>query len=462
MKCPYCNQENKDTALMCEFCGERFDNTKNVAVNKESVSTNNLNEDSKKSTSAPILIGIIGLLAVVGLLFALAGGSGSKDGANLMEASLNVLFADSYEVQQVIELTNIEVQSNDPSAAMAANMIKGLKLEINHIANNKDFKYEGDINISLQGMSFFGGEYFLSKESGGVKIPMMYPSALYVEWLDLVGLIQEEANGSFDFASFEPYKELLDFKSYDSYKNLSLDKYVKFYDDFYDSKITGTKSVKEELVTKNATENVSGKEYAMKFSYEDAEELNRGLFQIIKEDANLKAFIVEFSSKFIDIVIENQDYVMYGLLNGNYNVANWESYMEDELKALKLQIEPAITYVFGQLDTVYSEIYDDPEYVDLMDKIKMDFDAKYFVDNNNFLRKSVAKMTMDMDIEGEIIKLEMTVSEAYNKINEEVDFAGYGEDAVNVGKLSMEELEALFGSIYESLGGDMFFNSFGF
>lgn len=32
MKCPICNEINKESALMCEFCGEKFDKTSEVNI----------------------------------------------------------------------------------------------------------------------------------------------------------------------------------------------------------------------------------------------------------------------------------------------------------------------------------------------------------------------------------------------------------------------------------------------
>lgn len=468
MKCPKCNQENKDTALMCEFCGERFDKpveeNNDVKVPNEPAKTGT-NTVEKKSNTGLIIGAVIALVAVVGIIAALANGSDKNKTADKMfESYINTLTADSYEAYQKIELTNVELDINDPNVMMIENMLKGVSIELTNKVDKNQMKMEGDISLSLQGVNFVGGEYYISKDEVGFKVPMLYQKAMYIKWIDLINLIQAESGIEVDMAVFEPYKELLDLESYNTFDKVSLDPYIEVYEDFYSDALTDTKSKKETVETKSASEEVKGTEYTLELNYDDSIKVNEDLFKVLEKDENLKAFIIEFGERFIQTVIDNQDYKMYALISsGNFNsygINRWEDYMEQELTTIKSQVSMGVNMAFSQLTNIYNEAYSGPEYEEMMEGLDMTVNTKWFVDEDNYFRKSLTTMTMEMEVEGEGILLEADATAAYNKINEEIEFNGMEADAINLGTLTAEEAEALVNGIIESLGGDMFLESF--
>lgn len=465
MKCPKCNQENKDTALMCEFCGERFDKSvednNEVKVSDEPVETGT-NTVEKKSNTGLIIGAVIALVAVVGIIAALANGSDKNKTADKMfESYINTLTADSYEAYQKIELTNVELDINDPNVMMIENMLKGVSIELTNKVDKNQMKMEGDISLSLQGVNV-GGEYYISKDEVGFKIPMLYQKAMYIKWIDLINLIKAESGVEFDIAVFEPYKELLALETYEN--KISLDPYIEVYEDFYSDALTDTKTKKETVETKDASEEVKGTEYSLEFDYEDSIKLNEEMVKALSEDENLKAFIIEFVERFIQTIIDNQDYKMYALLTSgdfnNYGITQWQDYMEQELTTVKAQINMGVNMGFSFLSNINNQAYSDINYEEIMEAFDMNMNTKWFVDENNYFRKGLTSVSINMEENDESVLIEGTSAAAYNKINEEIEFNGMEADAINLGTLTAEEVEALVNGIIESLGGDMFLESF--
>jgi hypothetical protein len=448
MKCPKCNQENKDTAIICEFCGEKLDNNLELSTS----------ETEEKKSNKGIIIGIvIAIVAVIGIVIAL--GKGSDDEKNvdkMFDAYLNTLKANSYEVTQNIDLNNVKITADDPNVMMAENMLNGLGIEFTNKLDKKQLKVEGKIAFKVQNVDFVGVEYYINKKLAGVNIPILLNKTVFITWKDLINQVKQNTGMELDIKMLEPYKELLNLDNYETANKLSIDPYMEIYKNFY---------VDAEIEDKDTTvtisdEEVKGTEYALKYNYKDSAKINEQLFEVIGKDENLKAFIIELGEKFIQTVIDNEDYQMYGFITTNDINAydKWEDRMSEELNIYKSQVKTGVNLGFSQLSNVYSQTYDTEQYDKIMEAMNMDIDQKMFVDKNNYLRKVDSNIALNIEEEDQKFSMDIVSTASYNKINENIEFKNIENDAINLFDLNSQELFNLINQISEKLKSSSILN----
>lgn len=447
----------------------------------------------KKKSKLPVLLVILVLIAAIsgaGYVFGreFVASLFKTPEERLVDGFFNSMEARSGEFYYVLELEELEIDSGDPeSDKMLQDILGDMKVESSVIYDQKAREMEGTLNLKMMGTSLVKADYYLNDDYVIVDVPLLYDEPMYWELHALIDSIRTGMNDGtlesslsmfgetpdaplvspivpedtyIDFElldeSFEDYKDLLDRDTFKSYDSIDWTPYKEVMIPYFEDAIDGMEESEFEMEF-DSDVTYDGVRYEIDYNYEDNSDMVFELVEVLSEDENIRAFLEEVFTTWIERIIENEDYAMYALISSESmdDVDEWDSDYEDELMDQLDDILDNMDDAFDDLSDTIEDAKDDAYYStdvdidELMDALAITM--TYDLDNAGYLRSqlmeiegSIAEATggmANMPVALKIDKIKIKSMTEFNNLDQEVDIDGIDkDDAIDVGSMDEEEL----------------------
>lgn len=482
MKCNQCNYENSPSAKYCESCGSRlFDQAAegSESLNPElsqvemdermnlikegqegNLSYDDLDEGvikepinpypeagkpkKKKGLILILVLVIVVAIAAAGVTF---GQNFLKtDEERLMEAMIMTQEAKQKSVKGEFGFNDFKLEGvGVMEAAMAENIIKGLKINYQMMSDTEKYEAYGEMSFKMSGSELIKIGFFLNKEFIGISIPALYEHVVYVNWKDIKDiLIKYEVATEDDLANIEmdpekaiekieAYIEALNYENYDTYANLDVKKYEELLFGYYADFIIEVLKEKHTMDLDGESYEFGDRIYYMDMDYSKSYDSLMTFYRELIADPVIKQMVLEGMERFIAAIIAQEDDLMFNVLMSADEVMpvwGWKSENAAKLNELR---DRAKTEIDKGYDAFIAE----------MDK---ELNGEEYKEMETFIKDIYGEIDMDvtMVLEGDYLKgQEMTITITDSII-----------DAINDSQLMQEEMVDQYGGSY-GLGAGM-------
>ncbi|GMQ60378.1 hypothetical protein AN1V17_47780 [Vallitalea sediminicola] len=508
-KCPKCNGECLEESTFCGICGYKFtDKTEPEIINEENILMENDNEQLNKTDNNPIednpieksnmgdevvdnnvieeglyevveegaveenvtndndsnnnnakkgnkvIAGVaVGLIvAVLALATVLIFGKDlfSEKGAEdkLVAAYEKLIDANTIDATYKFSFTDLDIQgmdTTDPQAALAVNIVKDFSFDVNTKMDRKEHIMEGVINVNMKNNKLLAADFYIDKELMGINIPFIYDKTFYMTWDSLFNKLKEETDISINW---KDYLELLDKDNYPSAKQIDRSKYNKLTSEFVKG-ILG--DVTKESV-RIGDENINCDKYPIQFDYVKMMEFTMKIMDEMVTDEDAKAFIYEVIDKVSEKIIANEDYTYFEMT---------EEEFKNGIEDFKNNYEEMLEELDGK--SILEKLAEEGEFdINALPELKeagINVSADLYIDKNNNIRK--IDFIEEINDTETNMKMGVKFEAVINSINKKLEFKGIDKStSVNPIELDQQQLEKLIVDMQNTIMSKIMTNPF--
>lgn len=392
-----------------------------------------------KSKKAPIFVGLLAVLAIVGLLTGLYFTVGKNMFATPTERTVTAIknIADVKAVDVTTEL-KLKLDGATGENILIKDMAEGMSIKVGGKYDQEKKKGALDIALVYKKQSVVGMKAYIDEDTVIITSDELLEQPLYAKLKDLEKLAGAEmAAPTFDEEKLAPYKDFIkDLKKDSNYKTVA-----KTYGDFFEEVLT-------EFTKKNGSVDIKvvegGKEKTVKtdeivMTIDDAfiKKVVKGLLEKVVADKKLQALIKDKAQDFYDIAEKNGDLEDMDLDEESFKeaMADFDTSWDEAMVKLK-----------NGLDTMDEELAD----------LNFNSTAKFRIDSKNRLRQ----LTYEVEA-GEVLGEAMGMEGLSGSIIAEVTYNAFDGDVViekpstdggkNLAEMDEYELMDMMGTITQKL-----------
>ncbi len=546
MKCKACGYENNDSSKYCESCGNRMFDPEGMSQEtpepeltvrpepveetyegpadsqvegmdqqagdfsdiEDQVISQPVNpyqeEGPKKKKKWPILVVALVLIVAIGAAGVVFGQSLMKsDEERLVDAMKKTSESKQISAMGEFGFNDFKLEGvGVMEAAMVENIIKGLK--INYVMMSDTDKYEAymEMKVKMSGSELIQVGLFLNKEFVAISIPALYDEVVYVNWVDIKDiLIQYEIASQEDLEDFdinpdeiieklEAYIEALDYRNYESYSDLDVEKYENLMYGTYTDSIVEVEKGSYAMDLDGDTIDFGDRVYTMDLDYGKMYDNSINLYKELIADDAVKPMIHEGLERFFAAVIAQEDDFMFNvILEASDGMAEWDGWKSeyvDKINEIKDKVKEEIDKGYDEFAKEFAGSFEDEEYLQMERFIKdiygeIDMEMTLVLEDGYYkgqemtitLNDSIIDamndsalvqeeldnaydpygmsmglgMMEDMDI---LFEIQLYNKMFFKQLDEEIDFEQLPASAVDFSKLSQEDLLAMYMEISEN------------
>lgn len=387
------------------------------------------NNTQQPKNNKNMLYIIIALVAIVGIAaFALMGKGGSSDKNLTSVEKLMEAYKSSMNMKQIDgDLTvkgSFETTSEDPSEQAVAELLNKISLTANVKVDMDTNQVEEAFKLNVEDQELVSAAIYIDDKIMAGSVPLLFEGWAYGE----VEKINELSGQSFNFG--ETMKNALELYDFSDIENIDAvkEKYLTFAKENIDPMITVENGVE---ITDGYEKAHKTDKYTIVLTPENSLELVTKFVEIAKDDEDLKNVIIAKVDDYMDYMAKST-----GLPQDQLDM------MFADLVEAKKEIQD--NYVEG-MNEVYTALTS--EEMEIPEELKtLNLEISFYLENKNIVAQDMG-INFDMDQEGTTYKLNITMNQVINKINEKIDFTaidlenGYNltsEDGEDANKLMQE------------------------
>jgi hypothetical protein len=387
------------------------------------------NNTQQPKNNKNMLYIIIALVAIVGIAaFALMGKGGSSDKNLTSVEKLMEAYKNSMNMKQIDgDLTvkgSFETTSEDPSEQAVAELLNKISLTANVKVDMDTNQVEEAFKLNVEDQELVSAAIYIDDKIMAGSVPLLFEGWAYGE----VEKINELSGQSFNFG--ETMKNALELYDFSDIENIDAvkEKYLTFAKENIDPMITVENGVE---ITDGYEKAHKTDKYTIVLTPENSLELVTKFVEIAKDDEDLKNVIIAKVDDYMDYMAKST-----GLPQDQLDM------MFADLVEAKKEIQD--NYVEG-MNEVYTALTS--EEMEIPEELKtLNLEISFYLENKNIVAQDMG-INFDMDQEGTTYKLNITMNQVINKINEKIDFTaidlenGYNltsEDGEDANKLMQE------------------------
>lgn len=387
------------------------------------------NNTQQPKNNKNMLYIIIALVAIVGIAaFALMGKGGSSDKNLTSVEKLMEAYKSSMNMKQIDgDLTvkgSFETTSEDPSEQAVAELLNKISLTANVKVDMDTNQVEEAFKLNVEDQELVSAAIYIDDKIMAGSVPLLFEGWAYGE----VEKINELSGQSFNFG--ETMKNALELYDFSDIENIDAvkEKYLTFAKENIDPMITVENGVE---ITDGYEKAHKTDKYTIVLTPENSLELITKFVEIAKDDEDLKNVIIAKVDDYMDYMAKST-----GLPQDQLDM------MFADLVEAKKEIQD--NYVEG-MNEVYTALTS--EEMEIPEELKtLNLEISFYLENKNIVAQDMG-INFDMDQEGTTYKLNITMNQVINKINEKIDFTaidlenGYNltsEDGEDANKLMQE------------------------
>lgn len=268
------------------------------------MSTNENLENKTEQKSPMKLIGIIALVVVIGLaVFFMTKGGSKTPYDKINDASMKITNANTLEIKgsaTVSNKVNKAKEEDKESIEKVNEMINNLAYNYSFKMDKDNKKYFASLGYSIKDTNLINVNIYADKDSFQLNIPALSSKTLYFKWDDYDNMAEKL---NLPKLHLKDYKKLFDVSDSPNFKKLS-----KKYMDL-SKKELGHKALlsKEQVEIELNSKKYNTKEYSFTLNQEESFGFNKKMIDTIKEDKELKEFLISKGEEFLKIARENGD-----------------------------------------------------------------------------------------------------------------------------------------------------------
>ena len=470
MFCEKCGAQLEAGARFCSVCGYAANNgqtnqqtqpTQQFNYNTEQGNmnyssdlgnqgyTNNFNNNGynpqmqpspmPKSKKAPVIVGLLAVLAIVALFTGLYLTVGKNMLASPTKKTMTAV-TNLSKVNAVDMTTELRLKLNGASGEniLIKDMAEGISIKIGGKYDKDKEQGVFDLALVYKKQSIVDMKAYVDKDIVVITSDELLEEPLYADIKELEKLAGSDfTSASFDMDKLAPYQDFIKGLEKDSdYKAVS-----KTYGDFFEEVL---KEFTKKAGSVDVTVIEGGKEKTIKtdeivMTIDDAfiKKVVKGLLEKVSEDKNLKALIKDKAQDFYDIAEKNGD-----LEDMDLDEESFKEAMED----FDAKWDEAMEEIKSNLDDMDAELAD----------LKFNSTAKFRVDSKNRLRQ----LTYEVEA-GELMGEAMGMPGLSGSVIIETTFNAFDGDvkiekpstngAKNLAEMDEYEMMSIMGAITEKL-----------
>jgi hypothetical protein len=387
------------------------------------------NNTQQPKNNKNMLYIIIALVAIVGIAaFALMGKGGSSDKNLTSVEKLMEAYKSSMNMKQIDgDFTvkgSFETTSEDPSEQAVTELLNKISLTANVKVDMDTNQVEEAFKLNVEDQELVSAAIYIDDKIMAGSVPLLFEGWAYGE----VEKINELSGQSFNFG--ETMKNALELYDFSDIENIDAvkEKYLTFAKENIDPMITVENGVE---ITDGYEKAHKTDKYTIVLTPENSLELVTKFVEIAKDDEDLKNVIIAKVDDYMDYMAKST-----GLPQDQLDM------MFADLVEAKKEIQD--NYVEG-MNEVYTALTS--EEMEIPEELKtLNLEISFYLENKNIVAQDMG-INFDMDQEGTTYKLNITMNQVINKINEKIDFTaidlenGYNltsEDGEDANKLMQE------------------------
>ncbi len=548
MKCKSCGYENNDDAKYCESCGSRLSDAPEMKesvpqeestisadqeASHEAIGESTLTEEisgdvqsdnysdiedqvinqpvnpyqdevAKKKKKWPIFLVILVLVLAIGTVGVVFGQNLFKsDEERLIDAMKKTSACKQISAMGEFGLKDFTLEGvGVMESAMVENIVKGLK--VNYALMSDTDKYEAymEMSVKMSGSELIQVGLFLNKEFVAISIPALYDEIVYINWTDIKDtLIKYEIATEEDLKDFdinpdeviekiEAYIEALDYRNYESFADLDVEKYEKYIYGNYTDSIVDIVKGSYSMELDGDTYEFGDRVYNLNLDYGEMYDNSINLYKELVADEAIKPMIDEGLERFFAVVIAQEDDFMFNLiLEMNDEMAEWDGWKSeyvDKINEIKDKAKEEIDKTYEEFASEIAGSLEDDEYLqmerfikDIYNEINMDMtivlEDDYYkgqemtitindsiidaMKDSVFLQEEMEDsydpygmgMGLDMMESMDILfEIQMYNKMYFKQLDEEIDFEELPASAVDFNKLSQDDLFEMYMEMSEN------------
>lgn len=268
------------------------------------MSTNQNLEDKNTQKSPMKLIAILAVIVVIGIAaFFMTKGGSKTPYDKINEASMQLQKAKTLEIKGNATISNTVINAKEEDKED----IEKVNEMINNLAYNYEFKmdkdnskYFGSFGYSIKDTDLININLYADSNSFQLNVPALSSKTLYFKWDDYDNMAEKL---ELPKLHIKDYKKLLNITDYPNFKKLE-----KKYMDLSKKELAHKATVsKEQVEIELDSKKYNTKEYSFALNQEESFNFNKKIIDTIKEDKDLKEFLISKGEDFLKIARSNGD-----------------------------------------------------------------------------------------------------------------------------------------------------------
>ncbi len=360
------------------------------------MSTNQNLEDKNTQKSPMKLIAILAVIVVIGIAaFFMTKGGSKTPYDKINEASMQLQKAKTLEIKGNATISNTVINAKEEDKED----IEKVNEMINNLAYNYEFKmdkdnskYFGSFGYSIKDTDLININLYADSNSFQLNVPALSSKTLYFKWDDYDNMAEKL---ELPKLHIKDYKKLLNITDYPNFKKLE-----KKYMDLSKKELAHKATVsKEQVEIELDSKKYNTKEYSFALNQEESFNFNKKIIDTIKEDKDLKEFLIS----------KGEDFLKIARSNGDAEILEIPKDFSFDTEENRSKMDEFITEMASNFDDI----------IKMTNETGVDTNVvtKYRIDEKDILRQMVQESTSTTKVPEEGLDMTISTKSTFDIIN---------------------------------------------
>ncbi|MCT4585856.1 MAG: hypothetical protein N4A54_13095 [Peptostreptococcaceae bacterium] len=360
------------------------------------MSTNQNLEDKNTQKSPMKLIAILAVIVVIGIAaFFMTKGGSKTPYDKINEASMQLQKAKTLEIKGNATISNTvnNAKEEDKEDIEKVNeMINSLAYNYEFKMDKDNSKYFGSFGYSIKDTDLININLYADSNSFQLNVPALSSKTLYFKWDDYDNMAEKL---ELPKLHIKDYKKLLNITDYPNFKKLE-----KKYMDLSKKELAHKATVsKEQVEIELDSKKYNTKEYSFALNQEESFNFNKKIIDTIKEDKDLKEFLIS----------KGEDFLKIARSNGDAEILEIPKDFSFDTEENRSKMDEFITEMASNFDDI----------IKMTNETGVDTNVvtKYRIDEKDILRQMVQESTSTTKVPEEGLDMTISTKSTFDIIN---------------------------------------------